>query len=83
MKTSYYLPVCCFVRLDGAGGFEVAHMETSSRCRHRPSGGTGGRSDGTTCCNRIIGSGKTRGEAINEARENLDLNNGRYGYSQL
>jgi len=73
--TSYYLPPCCWVRQDGAGGYEVAHTETDSRCKHAPSGGTGGYPDGKTKCNRIIGSGRTRREAIINARQNLGLKN--------
>ena len=69
---SPYLPKCCFVRADGAGGYEVCHTETSPRCRHTPSGGTGGYADGHTRCNRIIGKGRTRRDAREDARENLD-----------
>ena len=74
MKTSYYLPKCCWCRQDGAGCYEVAHTETDSHCSHTPSGGTGGRADGVTPCNRIIGSGATRGEAIGDARDTLGMN---------
>lgn len=73
MRQSYYLPKCCCVRMDGAGGYEVAHTETSRYCRHTPSGGTGGRRDYQTPCNRIIGKGRTQGEAILRARENMGL----------
>lgn len=66
---SNYLPKCCWCRADGAGRYEVAHTETDSACKHRPSGGTGGRPDGRTPCNRIIGHGRTKGEAIQAARE--------------
>jgi len=72
MKTkSYYLPKCCWVRQDGSGGYEVAHTETDRSCRHRPSGGTGGSQDGRTRCNRIIGSGRTKYDAIVDARRML------------
>lgn len=73
MVTTRYLPKCCTVRYDGAGGYEVAHTETDSRCRHKPSGGTGGFQDGETCCNRIIGNGHTRKAAIRAAREYLGM----------
>ena len=63
-----YLPPCCTCRQNGAGGYEVTHTETDSRCRHTPSGGTGGYQDGKTKCNRIVGHGSTRGEAIQAAR---------------
>lgn len=66
-----YLPKCCWVRADGAGRYEVAHTETDSACRHRPTGGTGGRPDGKTPCNRIIGRGQTKIEAIQAARNYL------------
>lgn len=69
--TTYYLPACCCVQQDGAGGYEVAHTETDSRCRHRATGGMGGCADGRTKCNRIIGHGHTRIEAITKAREYL------------
>ena len=68
-----YLPKCCWVRQDGSGRYEVAHTETDSRCRHEPTGGTGGSPDGHTRCNRIIASGSSRAEAIEEAREYLGL----------
>ena len=68
-----YLPKCCTVRPDGAGGYEVAHTETSADCRHTPSGGTGGYQDGVTRCNRIIGVGPTRRDAIYGARQTLGL----------
>jgi len=70
---SQYLPRCCDCRTDGAGGYEVAHTETSAHCRHQKSGGTGGRPDGKTPCNRIIGHGMTRCAAIADAREYLGL----------
>ena len=62
---SPYLPKCCFVRADGAGGYEVCHTEASPKCRHGESGN--GRP-----CNRIIGKGRTRRDAREDARENLD-----------
>ncbi len=70
---SYYIPRCCFVRDDGAGGYEVAHRETSHRCGHTPSGGTGGFADGETPCDRIIGHGQTVQDAVNDAREYFGL----------
>lgn len=70
---SRYLPRCCDVVPDGGGGYEVAHTETDSHCRHEPSGGTGGHADGVTRCNRIIGRGKTRGLAIVQARQHFGL----------
>jgi len=72
---SYYLPKCCRTRRDGAGGYEVCHTETSSQCRHTPSGGTGGRPDGQTPCNRIVGHGRTRRAAIRDARDYFGLPN--------
>lgn len=73
MSATYYLPTCCFVRWDGAGGYEVCHTETDPDCRHEPSGGTGGRADGVTTCNRIIGHGNTKANAIADARQCLGL----------
>lgn len=70
---SRYLPPCCFVRQDGAGGYEVCHTETSAACRHTPSGGTAGRPDGRTPCNRVLSHGHTTGEAIERARVRLGL----------
>ena len=70
---SRYLPACACVRMDGAGGYEVCHTETSQKCRHTPSGGTGGRPDGRTYCNRIVGRGHTMGAAIRDAREYFGL----------
>jgi hypothetical protein len=63
-----YLPRCCFVRQTNAGDYEVCHAETSTVCKHRPSGGRGGKPDGVTPCNRIIGHGKTITEARRNAR---------------
>mgnify|MGYP001565152502 CR=1 FL=1 len=65
-----YIPRCCFVRPDGAKGYEVCHEETSVECRHDGSGGEGGRQTGRPC-NRIIGNGRTRGDAIEDARRTL------------
>lgn len=70
---SNYLPKCCFVRPDGAGEYEVCHAETSADCKHTPSGGTAGRPDGRTPCNRIVGRGYTRSEAINDAHGRMTL----------
>lgn len=70
---SSYLPRCCNVGRDCSGCYEVAHVETSAYCKHVPSGGTGGRPDGKTPCNRVIGHGRTRTEAIQDARLYLDL----------
>ena len=67
------LPACCSVQQDCAGGYEVAHLETSIACTHTPSGGTSGRPDGKTKCNRIIGRGRTETEAIQDALEHLDV----------
>ena len=61
---NYHLPRCMFVRRDCSGRYEVCHTETSPHCHHTPSGGTGGFPDGITPCNRVIGHGKTKGEAI-------------------
>ena len=71
--TSYYLPKCCGVRQNGAGGYEVTHTETDSQCGHTPSGGTGGSRDELTPCNRIIGHGQTKSLAIESARKYLGL----------
>ena len=70
---AYYLPKCCYARNDGAGGYEVCHTETDASCHHTPSGGTGGRQDGATPCNRIIGSGRTKRDAIEDARLTLGV----------
>lgn len=70
---NYYLPKCCECEWNNAGEYMVTHEESSPSCRHRPSGGTGGRPDGHTTCNRVIGYGKTTIEAISEAREVLGL----------
>ncbi len=70
---SKYLPQCCDVSPDNAGGYEVQHTETSSQCRHEPSGGTSGRPDGLTPCNRIIGNGDTQRDAIKDARAYLGM----------
>lgn len=69
---STYLPKCCRCWRDN-GRYVVDHDEHSPACRHTPSGGTGGSPDGRTRCNRIIGSGATRREAISEARYSLGL----------
>lgn len=66
---NHNLPTCCQVSQDGAGGYEVRHTETSERCHHRPSGGSGGRPDGASRCNRVIGQGSTAGEAVAQARD--------------
>ena len=70
---SIYLPKCCnVVHVSWSSGhfnWEVRHTETSPHCRHTPSGGTGGRMDGFTPCNRIIGNGATAAEARAEAKE--------------
>lgn len=73
MKTNYHLPKCCFVRKDGAGCYEVCHQETSGHCKHTKTGGNGGRQDGVTPCNRIIGHGETKALAIADARAVLGL----------
>lgn len=63
------LPKCCRVQQRGSGGYDVVHTETDQACNHRPSGGTGGRPDGRTRCNRIIGSGDTKSSAIADSLE--------------
>ena len=70
---SHYLPRCCECVADGAGGYAVQHTETAPGCRHTPSGGTAGRQDGVTPCNRIIGHGRTQGAAIADARAVLGI----------
>jgi hypothetical protein len=74
MATYYVVPKCCCVQWNNAGRYEVAHTETDPCCRHTPSGGTGGRQDGVTPCNRIIGHGRTVAEAVRAARLHLGLN---------
>jgi len=70
---NYYLPACCRCWREGDGKYVVGHNEHSPRCKHTPSGGTGGYADGKTPCNRIIGQGKTKIDAIESAREYLSI----------
>lgn len=72
MPHNVYLPACCQCWLEN-GTFLVGHNEHSPRCRHTPSGGTGGKPDGRTRCNRIIGKGETRTEAALQARQTLGM----------
>ena len=57
---SRHLPRCCFVRCDGAGGYEVGHDVKDPNCRHDTDG-----------VRRIIGHGRMRGDAIADARMTL------------
>lgn len=66
--SNHNLPACCQISQDGAGGFEVRHTETSEHCHHRPSGGSADHPDGVSRCNRVIAHGRTRSEAVAEAR---------------
>lgn len=65
------LPKCCEILADGAGGYKVGHDEKSPQCKHTPSGGNGGYPDGVTPCNRIVGHGKTKTAAVDDAIEHL------------
>jgi len=55
-----YLPRCCFIRPNGAGGYEVGHDVKDPHCRHE-----------TDNVRRIIGKGSTQTEARIDARETL------------
>jgi len=66
--TTMRLPKCCTVFWDNGGQWVVAHWETWETCSHAKSGGRGGHLDGTPC-NRAIGHGATKGEAIADALE--------------
>ena len=57
---SRYLPKCCFVRATCAGDYEVCHNPGDVACRWDGDG-----------VRRIIGTGRTRGDAIADAREVL------------
>jgi heat shock protein HslJ len=72
MRTSRYIPPCCACWWDN-GQYVVGHDEHHAKCRHTPSGGTAGKPDGVTMCNRIIGHGRTRAEAIDVARVSLGM----------
>jgi hypothetical protein len=70
---SQYLPSCCRAWRDESGQWVVGHDEHNANCRHTPSGGTGGRQNRERKCDRIIGHGKTRREAVEQARLALDM----------
>ena len=61
------LPDCCTLWRAEDGDWLVGHAETHPGCKHAPTGGHGGRPDGVTPCNRIIGRGPTAGAAIENA----------------
>lgn len=66
---SLYLPTCCRVQQDNRS-YVVVHYENSPDCRHDGSGGNSGQMDGKRC-SRAIGHGKTKTQAIENARANL------------
>lgn len=69
---SSYLPPCCSCWWDN-GKYVVGHNEHSEKCKHTPSGGTGGFPDKKTMCDRIIGKGPTRQAAIQDGRKYFNL----------
>ena len=71
---SDYLPRCCYAYRDESGAWVVQHDETMLCCHHVPSGGTGGKPDGVTPCCRRIGLGDTKAEAVQNARDYLEMN---------
>jgi hypothetical protein len=64
-----YLPKCVTVFWDN-GRYVAVHWETSARCKHTLSGD---RAHDSKPCNRAIGHGATRGEAIRKARKYFNL----------
>lgn len=69
---SYHLPKCCVAFRDESGTWKVGHNESRIECTHPKTGGTRGRVDGITPCDRIIGRGETKADAVADAREYLE-----------
>ncbi len=71
--SSYYLPKCCACFWDGTRYIVVHYERDRSNCHHVPSGGTAGYQDGKTPCNRVVGRGSTKIDAIADARAHFEM----------